>query len=413
MTATVIGTTVEWYDFYLYATMASIVFGRVFFTSDNSESNTLKAFATFAVGFIARPVGGVVFGHCGDRVGRRAVLVLTFTLMGVSTAAIGCLPTASSAGVLAPILLVILRILQGMGAGAEYASSAVNAVEHARVGRRGRQGAWPALGLNIGLVLSSATIFLLTLNGDDFLLSGGWRIPFLLSIVLVGVGMWVRKALPESPEYREEVGEPQRRLGLLDILRREWRGLAVVFVVAVGYNALSYIFKTFSVAYLTEYQHISANTASGAVMVAGLIAIVMVPLFGELCDHLGSRRVISLGGLLSAVSAALFLWLLTRGTPWGAYAGIALGTGVLAPMMFAAQGSFLSHQFPTAARSTGVGAAREVGTAVAGGLAPLGALSLVASSPTDSTLGVGIVLAMSGLAVVLGAAFDQEKRRAR
>ncbi|MBZ8177365.1 MFS transporter [Corynebacterium poyangense] len=409
MSATVIGTTVEWYDFYLYATMSSIVFAKVFFHSGNTESDTLKAFATFSVGFIARPVGGILFGHLGDLIGRKRVLVTTFILMGISTAAIGLLPTADTAGMLAPVLLVLLRILQGMGAGAEYASAAVNAYEHAREERRGRQGAWPALGLNLGLVLSSATIFLLTLHGDDFLLNGGWRIPFIFSLVLVAIGMWVRSTLPESPEYQQDVDVSEPKLSLLEVLRTHWSGLGVVFIVAVGYNALSYIFKTFSVAYLTEYQHISANTTSGAIMVAGLIAIITVPLCGELCDRFGSRTVIGLGGGLSIFFSAVFLWLLGMGQPWAAYLAIGAGTGILAPMMFAAQGSFLSHQFPTSARSTGVGTAREIGTAVAGGLAPLGALSLVAKSATHSTFGVGIVLAISGVAVALGAALDRGK----
>lgn len=412
--ATIVGTTVEWYDFYLYATMASIVFGKVFFPSGNSQLATLSAFATFAVGFIARPIGGIVFGHLGDRIGRKHVLVITFALMGVSTFLIGVLPTYQTAGVWAPILLVLLRVFQGMGAGAEYASAAVNSYEHAKPGRRGRQGSWPALGLNIGLVLSSATIFLLTLNGDDFLINGGWRIPFLISVVLVGVGMWVRNSLPESPEFEKKVEKPEEdesnKARFRDVFTKHWRPLLVVFVVAIGYNALSYIFKTFSVAYLSEFQQVSGNTTSGAVMIAGLVAIVMVPIFGDMCDKFGSKAVIMTGGALSAVFAFVFLALLQHGTTLTAYIGISIGTGILAPMMFAAQGSFLSRQFPPEARSTGVGTSREVGTAVAGALAPLGALSLVTASPTNSTVGVGIVLVFAGILVVAAAVFDQGKK---
>lgn len=410
MTATVVGTTVEWFDFYLYATMASIVFGAVFFPSGDSQTATLSAFATFAVGFIARPIGGVVFGRMGDRIGRKKTLVVTFALMGISTFLIGILPSYATAGLWAPVMLVALRVLQGMGAGAEYASAAVNSYEHASAGRRGRQGAWPALGLNLGLVLSSATIFVMTLNGDEFLINGGWRIPFIASIVLIGVGMWVRQSLPESPEYEKRVENPGQKSTFAEVFQNHWRGLLVVFVVAVGYNALSYIFKTFSIAYLDEFQGISANVTSGAVMVAGLVAIVTVPIFGELCDRFGSKAVISWGGLLSAFFSFGFLWLLGQGESWAAYVAIAIGTGILAPMMFSAQGSFLSRQFTAESRATGVGTAREIGTAIAGGLAPLGALSLVVASPTNSTVGVGIVLAAAGLCVVVGAAFDQGRR---
>lgn len=413
--ATIVGTTVEWYDFYLYATMASIVFGTIFFPAGDSQVNTLSAFATFAVGFIARPIGGIVFGHLGDRLGRKKVLVITFALMGISTFCIGLLPTYANIGAWAPILLVILRVFQGMGAGAEYASAAVNSYEHAQEGRRGRQGAWPALGLNIGLVLSSATIFLLTLRGDEFLLSGGWRIPFIISILLVGIGMWIRSSLPESPEFEQKVEnkvetEEKAPPKFFDVFIHHWRPLLVVFIIAIGYNALSYIFKTFSLAYLDEFQGVSANVTSGAVMVAGMVAIVTVPAFGELCDKFGSKTVIMAGGALSAVFAFMFLALLQESSTFMVYLAIAIGTGVLAPMMFSAQGSFLSRQFPPESRSAGVGTAREIGTAVAGGLAPLGALSLVVSSPSNSTTGVGWVLVIAGVLVAVGALFDQGRR---
>ena len=196
----------------------------------------------------------------------------------------------------------------------------------------------------------------------------------------------------------------------LDVFTHHWRPLLVVFIIAIGYNALSYIFKTFSLAYLDEFQGVSANVTSGAVMMAGLVALVTVPVFGELCDKFGSKTVIMAGGALATAFAFIFLALLQSSSTFMVYLAIAIGTGILAPMMFSAQGSFLSRQFPPESRSTGVGTAREIGTAVAGGLAPLGALSLVVSSPTNSTVGVGWVLVSAGLLVVVGALFDQGKR---
>lgn len=407
--ATIIGTTIEWYDFYLYATMAAIVFGKVFFPEGDSQLATLQAFATFAIGFLARPLGGIIFGRIGDKFGRKKLMVYTFMLMGITTGLIGFLPTFDQIGYWAPVLLVIVRIFQGMGAGAEYAGAAVTSYEHARPGRRGWQGSWPALGLNLGLVLSSFTITLLTLNGEEFLLAGGWRIPFIASLVLVGIGMWVRSRMPESPAFHK-VEQIVHKPTLRSIVATHWRSLLVVLVLAIGYNALSYIFKTFSIAYLAEFQDVSANLNSWAVTIAGLIALLTVPLFGWLCDIVSSKVVIIAGGALSAIFAFIFLALLQNAQPWAVVVAIGIGTGVLAPMMFASQGSFLSRQFPPESRSTGVGSAREVGTAIAGALAPLGALTLVTASPTNSTVGVGIVLVAAGLFVVVSALFDQGRR---
>lgn len=409
--ATLVGTTVEWYDFYLYATMASIVFGHVFFPKSDPQVATLSAFATFAVGFIARPIGGFLFGHLGDRIGRKKNLVITFTLMGAASFLIGCLPSHAVIGTWAPVLLVILRILQGLGAGAEYTSSAVNAYEHARDDKRGVQGSWPALGLNIGLLVSSAVVYLLSLKGDEFLINGGWRIGFLISIVLVAIGLWVRSAVPESPEFEQRVkNNVKADTRLRTLFANYWPSLLVVLLVALGYNAVSYIFKTFSIAYVKEYQGFSASTASASVTVAAAIAIIAVPVFGWLCDKIGSRKVIGWGGVASAIFGFIFLWLLSNGTTWGVFVALGIGTGVIAPMMFSAQGAFLSRQFPADVRSGGVGIGREVGTAISGALAPLGALGLVVASPTNSTFWVGIVLAFSGILVVAGALADRGRK---
>ncbi|MBP6346494.1 MAG: MFS transporter, partial [Neisseriaceae bacterium] len=257
-TATIVGSMLEWYDFYLYATMASIVFSKVFFDPSDPQTATLSAFATFAIGFVARPIGGMFFGYFGDRYGRKKMLVVTFCLMGVCTALIGLIPTYDSIGVWAAVFLVAIRIVQGLGAGAELAGAAVTSYEHASNDKKGRQGAWPALGLNLGLLLSSLTVYVLTLNGEAFLLNGGWRIPFLLSIVLVFVGMWVRKSLPETPDFDQLSAEKSTKTPFKDVFKFNRKGLLVVFFLAVGYNALSYIFKTFSLAYLTQFKGVSA-----------------------------------------------------------------------------------------------------------------------------------------------------------
>ena len=407
--ATIFGSMLEWYDFYLYATMAAIVFSKIFFDNSDPKTSTLMAFSTFAIGFIARPFGGILFGYLGDKFGRKQVLVLTFCLMGVCTTLIGLIPSYASIGIWAPILLVFIRIIQGLGAGAELSGAAVTSYEHASQGKRGSQGAWPALGLNLGLLLSSLTIYLLTINGNEFLLAGGWRIPFICSIVLVGVGLWVRNSIPETPQFEALSKEKARAKPspLKALFKNDLKGLAVVFFVAIGYNALSYIFKTFSLAYLTQFKGVDVHVTSLSVTIASLVAIVAVPCFGWLCDKWSSKAVLMLGGLCSLLFAYPFLALLNSGESLMIYLAIGVGTGILAPMMFAPQGSFLSRQFPTQTRSSGFGTGREIGTAIAGGLAPLGALSMVAASATHSTDGVVVILAISALLVVVFALCDQ------
>ncbi|WP_073525059.1 MFS transporter [Pseudomonas fluorescens] len=407
--ATIFGSMLEWYDFYLYATMAAIVFSKIFFDNSDPKTATLMAFSTFAIGFIARPFGGILFGYLGDKFGRKQVLVLTFCLMGVCTTLIGLIPSYASIGIWAPILLVFIRIIQGLGAGAELSGAAVTSYEHASQSKRGSQGAWPALGLNLGLLLSSLTIYLLTINGNEFLLAGGWRIPFICSIVLVGVGLWVRNSIPETPQF-EALGKEEAKAKpspLKALFKNDLKGLAVVFFVAIGYNALSYIFKTFSLAYLTQFKGVDVHVTSLSVTIASLVAIVAVPCFGWLCDKWSSKTVLMLGGLCSLLFAYPFLALLNSGESLMIYLAIGVGTGILAPMMFAPQGSFLSRQFPTQTRSSGFGTGREIGTAIAGGLAPLGALSMVAASATHSTDGVVVILAISALLVVVFALCDQ------
>lgn len=406
--AVVVGTALEWFDFYLYASMAALVFGDVFFPGQDPAAGTLAAFATFAVGFLARPIGGVLFGALGDRIGRKRVLSWTFLLMGISSGLIGLIPNYATIGVAAPIALVVLRLLQGLGAGAEFGSAIAVAYEHAGAGSKGKLGSWPALGVNIGLLVSSLTVALVTSLSEGFVHSWGWRIPFLATFVLVWIGFWVRRRLPETPEFeRTRQARERNSRPLRSLLRGDWRGLLVVMIVTVGYNGSSYVFKTFSLTYLKDFQGVAANVGALGVTFASVTAIAVVPVAGLLADRFSPGRVVAVGGVGVALLAFPLFWLFATQNTWAVWLAFVLSTGLVIPAVLAASGAFLAQQFPTQVRASGLGTGREVGGALAGGLAPLAALAMVQSSSTHSTTGVSILILVAGLLVAVGPRFDQ------
>lgn len=411
--AVVIGTSLEWFDFYLYASMAALVFGKVFFPSSNSSISTLAAFATFAVGFLARPLGGILFGILGDKIGRKAVLSLSLLIMGIASGLIGLLPSYETIGIAAPILLVILRILQGFGASAELGSAIAVAYEYADEKTKGRFGALPALGAQVGLLGASLAVTGVTSFGAEFLYDWGWRIPFVASFAVVGVGYWIRRNMPETPDFERVATEAKRRKGFqvfLDLLKSDWRGLAVVAAVYGGYAAISYTFKTFSLSYLTQFQDVAANVGAFGITLASTAAIITVPFFGRLCDKVDLRRVM-IGGAVGVMMLAFpMFWILGTGKPVFIWALLILATGVLAPLIIVAASPFMARQFPTEVRASGLGAGREVSGATAGGLVPLAALTIVTVSPTHATWGVSLLIIGAAVLVVAGVAFDQKDR---
>ncbi|MEB3369673.1 MFS transporter [Saccharopolyspora mangrovi] len=410
--AVVIGSALEWFDFYLYASMAALVFGELFFPEGNPAAATLASMATFAVGFLARPFGGILFGILGDKFGRKTVLSATFLLMGISSGFIGLLPTYSSVGMIAPVLLVVLRLLQGLGAGAELGSATAVAYEHADAKSRGLRGSLPALGVNIGLFASSLTVTVLTSLDEDFLHTWGWRIPFVATFALVGLGFWVRRQMPETPEFEKSAragGTRAKVRPLRSLLRSDWRGLAVVMAVTLGYNGVSYIFKTFSLSYLTQFRDVPANVGAFGITLASACAIITVPIAGRVCDVVGSKRVMLVGGLATAALAFPFFWLLDTGQNVAIWIALVLATGVVVPAMLSAQGAFLSQQFPTRTRVSGLGTGREVGGAFSGGLAPVAALALVTATPGNATWAVSLMFLAGAAFIGVGALFDQRE----
>lgn len=409
--AVVIGSALEWFDFYLFASMAALVFGRVFFPGESSVAGTLASIATFAVGFVIRPVGGVLFGLLGDRIGRKRVLSATFLLMGVSSGLIGLIPSYDSIGVLAPVLLVLLRLAQGLGAGAEFGSALAVSYEHSAPRARGRYGSLPALGVNIGLFGSSLVVTVLTSADPQFLESWGWRIPFVASFALVAIGMWVRARMPETPEFRRiaESGDSRpRATPMRDLWRHGRRGVLVVFGVYIGYLSASYVFKTFSLSYLTEFRDLPANIGALGVTVASAVAIAVVPVAGVLADRFPPGRVVAAGAVGVVLLSFPFFAALDTGSSVLIIATMVAATGVIIPIMLAASGAFFAQQFPTGMRASGLGVGREV-AGIGGGLAPLAAFALVAGTPGHASWPVALLVLASGVVMVLAVTAGRQR----
>lgn len=383
--------------------------GAVFFPSSNPATGTLAAFATLAVGFVARPIGAIVLGYAADRIGRKRVLTITFLMMGLSTALMGLIPSYAVIGIGAPILLVILRVVQGFGAGAEAVTASVLAYEHADESHRGRQAAWPAFGSSLGLLAASLTVSALTTLDDEVLYSWGWRIPFVSSFLLIGVGMWVRTKLPETPDFEES-----EHIGVADtvrtLLRSNWRGIAAVLVFTVGYLGASYTFKTFSLAYLKDFLDVPVRTGTLGVALASAVALIVIPIAGRLTDAVGYQRLMIVGAAGMALLAFPFFSLLDTGRTSTIWLALVLGSGIVMPLLLAASSAFTAAQFPPQVRATGASVARELGAALSAGVAPLVALSLVQSSADHSTAGVSMMFLGAAALVVCGAVLDQARR---
>ena len=312
--ASVVGTIIEWYDFFIYGTAAALVFGQVFFPSSSPMAGTLAAFATYAVGFVIRPLGGFVFGHFGDRLGRKTILVTTLLIMGVTTTAIGLIPSYDQIGIAAPILLIVLRMAQGFGAGAEFAGAAILAVEYSPPNRRGFFGSWPQIGVAIGLASASAIFALAQLLPKEQFLSWGWRVPFVASIIVLLVGAWIRLRINELPIFEEVQKEHKvARAPVAEVLKTHLKSFLVVLGMRFADNAVLYIPVTFSLAYLKAQGHLDSNTGLIGVFIAAIVQTVMIPFFGASSDRIGRRIVYGGGALVAGLLMVPFFMMLELG----------------------------------------------------------------------------------------------------
>jgi MFS transporter, MHS family, shikimate and dehydroshikimate transport protein len=403
--ASLIGTTVEWYDFYIYGTAAALVFPQLFFPEFSEAAGLLAALSTYAVGFVARPVGGAVFGHFGDRVGRKKMLVVSLVAMGSATLAMGLVPGYAQIGLLAPILVVALRFIQGFAVGGEWGGAVLMAVEHAPAGKRGFYGSWPQIGSPLGLVLSTAAFSAVGFLPDDAFEAWGWRIPFLLSALLIIVGLVVRLRVMESPVFAAlESRGSTTRLPVKEALFRHGRGVAGAAGAFVIINAVFYLVTVLGLSWATSNVGIERDTFLAAVLVAAIGMCLTVPLFGALSDHVGRRPVYAAGTVLVALFAFPLFALIETGSVPLLFLGVFVIMALGHPLMYGPQAALYSEMFPAEVRYSGASLGYQIG-GMLGGLVPVVASALLlrfdnASWPMAALLSGIAVLSLLSLLTI-------------
>jgi MFS transporter, MHS family, shikimate and dehydroshikimate transport protein len=376
--ASMIGTTIEWYDFFLYGTAAALVFNRLFFPTFDPLVGTLAAFGTYSVGFVARPIGGVIIGHYGDRIGRKSMLVLTLIIMGVATFGIGLLPTYAQIGPWAAVALVTLRLAQGFGVGGEWGGAVLMAVEHAPPGARGFYGSWPQIGVPAGLLLSTAVFALFARLPEDQFLSWGWRVPFLFSILLVGVGLVIRLRILETPAFaRVKEARSEARRPIVELLRTQRKEVLLAMGARFAENGAFYIYTVFVLVYGTQKAGIDRQTILNGVLVAAACALVAIPVCGALSDRLGRRPVYLFGACVTGLFAYPLFWLLDTGSTPLVWLALVVGLVFAHAPMYGPQAAFLSELFGTRVRYSGASLGSQLASVVAGGLSPFIATALL------------------------------------
>ncbi|WP_342713116.1 MFS transporter [Bradyrhizobium sp. B124] len=395
--ASVLGTTVEWYDFLIYGMGAALAFNKLFFPNFDPLVGTLAAFGSYAVGFVARPLGGAVFGHFGDRLGRKAMLTLTMVIMGGGTFLIGLLPTYEQIGIMAPVLLILLRLLQGIGIGGEWGGAVLMVIESGDARKRGFLGSLVQIGFPLGMVLATIVFAAISKLPEADFLSWGWRVPFLVSFLLVGVGMFVRLKLVETPKFRDVKERNEvSKLPIAEVLLKDWKNFLIAVGLKVTEVAWVYILTVFVVFYAASRLNLPRALILDAVLYAALLELITVPLFGLLSDRIGRKPMYAAGALFSALAAFPLFYLLDTKDPTTITLTIALTMSLSHGLMFGPQAAFLPELFGTKVRYSGASLGCQVSAAISGGFAPLIATGLLTWENGTRSISLYLI----GLAVI-------------
>ena len=377
--ASTVGTAIEWYDFFLYGTAAGLIFGKLYFPNQDPLSATLLAFGTYFIGFVARPVGAAIFGHYGDRIGRKATLIATLLFMGIATFLVAFVPTYESIGIWGAVILTVLRALQGIGVGGEWGGSVLLAMEWSRTqGQRGLVASWPQFGVPCGLLLANMAVLVFSAwSGDQFLV-WGWRIPFALSIVLVGVGLWIRLGILETPVFQKLLDQDKiEKAPILEVIKKQPKEIILSAFLRLSEQAPFYIFTAFVFSYAVGTLHMSRNFILTAVMVAALVSFVSIPLSGHISDLIGRRRMYLIGVVAVGLFGFLYFGMVDTAIPSAVFIAIVLSL-IPHDMQYGPQAALIAESFTPRLRYSGASLGYQLASIIAGGPAPIIATALFA-----------------------------------
>jgi metabolite-proton symporter len=402
--ASTIGTTIEWYDFFIYGTAAGLIFGKLYFPNEDPLTATLAAFGTYFIGFASRPIGAAIFGHYGDRIGRKGTLIATLLCMGIATFLIAFVPTYASIGMWGAVILTIMRMVQGIGVGGEWGGSVLLAMEWSRHhGQRGLVASWPQFGVPAGLFLANLSILAFSaLSGDQFA-TWGWRVPFALSIILIGVGLWIRLGILETPVFQQLLDEDKiEKAPIIEVFKKQPREIILSALLRMGQQAPFYIFTAFIFAYAVGTLHMSRNLILSAVLVASCVSFVSIPLFGHMSDRIGRRKMYLIGAVATGLFGFLYFGMVDTAIPSAVLIAIVLSL-IPHDMQYGPQAALIAEAFTPRLRYSGSSLGYQLASVIAGGPAPLIATALFAAY--HSGYAISIYIAACTVVSLISAAF--------